>query len=358
LQSYPKTLLLVSHDRAFLNEVCTDIIHMDAQKLNYYKGDFNSFEVVRAELLKNQRRAYEADQAKRAHMQASCALSLPYEFIDKFRTNAKRASLVQSRIKALEKMEKVAEVADESLFSFKLPDPAPLSRPVLAIEGVSFGYDSSKILFNDVHFGVDLGSRIGILGPNGAGKSTLLNLILDKGIVPMRGIVKRHANLKLGSFTQHHAEQFDYRLNAVENMLKMFGGTQGSGLNTKKGLEEQDARSFLGQFAITGPLALQPLKFLSGGQKSRVAFAALAYSKPDILLLDEPTNHLDVNTCDALVDALKSYKGGIMVVSHDQHFISNVCDELWVVGSGKCRRYPGDFDSYKQDIIAQRKAKH
>ncbi|CAN0318728.1 unnamed protein product, partial [Discosporangium mesarthrocarpum] len=240
VQSYPKTLLLVSHDRQFLNEVTTDIIHFHSKKLNYYKGDYDSFVTVRTELARNQKRAFEAQKAKKEHMQ---------EFIDKFRCNAKRASLVQSRIKALDKMEEMEDVEEEAKLTINLPEPGAIGRPIVQVEGVSFGYTPDKILFQDVHFGVDLDSRVGILGPNGAGKSTLLNVILDR-LRPVKGDVRRNANLRVAHFTQHAAEQFDYRLNSVDNMLKIFPGIQ-----------EQEMRTFLGRFNITGPLAVRPLKF-------------------------------------------------------------------------------------------------
>ncbi|CAM9838240.1 unnamed protein product [Ascophyllum nodosum] len=335
VQNYPKTLLLVSHDREFLNEVSTDIIHFTSKKLNYFKGNYDTFVNVRTEQAKNQRRAYEASASKKQHMQ---------EFIDKFRSNAKRASLVQSRIKALDKMEDVEEVEEEAKVIINLPEPGPIGRPIVQVEGVTFGYDPSRPLFSNVHFGVDLDSRIGIVGPNGAGKSTLLNLILDK-LRPLRGEVRRNGNLKIAHFTQHAAEQFDYRLNSVDNMTKIFPGVQ-----------EQEMRTFLGRFGITGPLAMRPLKFLSGGQKSRVAFAKLAWSKPHVVIMDEPTNHLDLETIEALIVALQGWKGGAMIVSHDQHFISQVCSELWVVGNGEVAKYPGEFKDYKNDQIAKRKA--
>jgi ATP-binding cassette subfamily F protein 3 len=267
LKGYPKTLLLVSHDRSFLNEVASDIILLHKLKLHYYKGNYTTFESVRTEQIKNLKRQFEAEKAKREHMQ---------EFIDKFRYNAKRASLVQSRIKALDKMEEMEEIEEEIPFTFSLPEPSPIGAPILTVESVSFGYDASRsLLLEHVDFGIDMKSRIGIVGPNGCGKSTLLNLILDK-LRPISGAVRRNSHLRIGTFTQHHAEQFDYRLGAVENMMHLFPGVQ-----------EQEMRSFLGQFRLSGPLALRPLKFLSGGQKSRVAFAALAWTRPHIVILDE-----------------------------------------------------------------------
>eukprot|EP01084_Bolivina_argentea_P009055 16962_1 len=332
LKSYPKTVVVVSHDRAFLNEVATDIISMHDFKLHYYKGNFNIFESVRSEQLKNQKRAFEAEKAKREHMQ---------EFVDKFRCNAKRASLVQSRIKALDKMEEVEDVIEEEKFRFSLPEPTAIGSPILLqIESVSFGYDLTRdLVLSDVDFSIDIKTRIGILGSNGAGKSTLLNIILDK-LNPVSGIVKRNSHLRMASFTQHHAEQCDYRKTAIENMMARFVGSQ-----------EQEIRSFLGRFHLSGALATRPMKFLSGGQKSRYAFACLAYSQPHIIVLDEPTNHLDTETIDALVDASQAFKGGLICVSHDQYFINSVCEELYVINGGTCKKFNGAFNDYKDKCI-------
>ncbi|EJK76929.1 hypothetical protein THAOC_01278 [Thalassiosira oceanica] len=191
----------------------------------------------------------------------------------------------------------------------------------------------------EVNFGVDLDSRIGILGPNGAGKSTLLNLIMDR-LTPNRGSISRNGNLRIGHFTQHSADKFDLQLSAVENML-----------NTFQESDDQIMRSFLGKFQIQNTDALKPMMMLSGGQKSRVAFASLAYQKPHVIIMDEPTNHLDMESIDALVEAVKDFRGGLIVVSHDQHFITNTCGELWVVGEGRVTRFRGDFDDYKKETL-------
>ncbi len=311
LKGYKHTVLLVSHDRAFLNEVTTDIMDFKNKTLTYYRGNYDTFENVRTEKAKNQRRLYEANMAKRAHMQ---------DFIDKFRYNANRAALVQSRIKALEKLEVVEPPEEESTFRFHLPIPEPLGRPVINIERVTFGYpkreeikaaaaaaakkaeevggedgeggdaaapvvpppptfppkkvELGKILFSDVDFGVDLETRIGIVGANGAGKSTLLNLILDK-LRPTEGHIFRHHNLRLASFTQHHGDQFDLRLSAVENFEAMFPKS-----------DTQELRGLVGRFGLSGNDAMKPMRFLSGGQKSRAAFALLAHRKPHIVILD------------------------------------------------------------------------
>mmetsp|Transcript_16138 Transcript_16138/g.38699 ORF Transcript_16138/g.38699 Transcript_16138/m.38699 type:complete len:804 (-) Transcript_16138:121-2532(-) len=343
LQSYRHTIIVVSHDRSFLNEVCTDTIEFAKRKLTYYKGDYDTYVKTSDEMVKNSMRVYQAYQDKRAHMM---------EFINKFRASAARAKLVQSRVKMVEKMDLEAPVpvSVEAMWRFSIPNPAPLGRPIISIDDVWFDYAAvdeasgakktkEEWILQQVNFGVDLDSRIGILGPNGAGKSTLLNLIMDK-LVPNRGSISRNGNLRIGHFTQHSADKFDLQLSAVENMLNLFEGTDALVM-----------RSFLGKFQIQGTDATKPMMMLSGGQKSRVAFSSLAYQKPHVIIMDEPTNHLDMESIDALVEAVKDFRGGLIVVSHDQHFITNTCGELWVVGEGSVVRYRGDFNAYKKETL-------
>jgi len=337
LTEYKHTVVIVSHDRGFLNEVCTDIIEFKTKQLHYYKGNYDTYVRTAEEALKNQMRVYQAYQDKRAHMM---------DFIDKFRANAKRASIVQSRIKAVEKMDLEAPeaVEVESVWRFSIPNPEPLGRPIISIDDVTFDYKpegkkESEYILQEVNFGVDLDSRIGILGANGAGKSTLLNLITDK-LHPQSGHVSRNGRLRIGMFTQHSADKFDLHLSAVENMLSLFPDAA-----------DQAMRSFIGKFQIQGDEAIKPMLMLSGGQKSRVAFAALAYQRPHVIIMDEPTNHLDMESIDALVEAVKDFRGGLMVVSHDQYFITNTCRDLWVVGDGKATKFRGDFDVYKEETL-------
>lgn len=338
LQNYPHTVIIVSHDRGFLNEVCTDTIEFKRKKLTYYRGNFDTYVRLRDEQTKNALRVYEAYQTKRAHMM---------EFIEKFRANAKRATMVQSRIKTVEKMDAEAPepVIVDPVWRFSIPASEPLGRPIISIDDVSFDYAATKpdgskkkesdYLLQKVNFGVDLASRIAILGANGQGKTTLLNLIMGQ-IRPLNGSVTVNGGLRIGHFTQHHADNFDLSLSAVENML-----------NTFEKAEDQEMRSFLGKFQIQGSDALKPMRLLSGGQKSRVAFAALAYRKPHVLIIDEGSNHLSMEAADALVEAIQAFKGGLMVVSHDQYFVSNTCTELWVVDGGQATRFRGTFDEYK-----------
>lgn len=286
LQHYRHTLIVVSHDRSFLNEVCTDTIEFKDKKLGYYKGDYDTYVKTAEENVRNCMRVYQAYKDKREHMM---------EFINKFRASASRARLVQSRVKAVEKMDLEAPdpVVAETLWRFSIPNPAPLGRPIISIDDVWFDYvpvdeatgtkkPKDEWILQEVNFGVDLDSRVGILGPNGAGKSTLLNLIMDQ-LTPNKGSLSRNGGLRIGHFTQHSADKFNLQLSAVENMLNLFPGT-----------DDQVMRSFLGKFQIQGSDALKPMMMLSGGQKSRVAFASLSYQKPHVIIMDEPTNHLDM----------------------------------------------------------------
>jgi ATP-binding cassette subfamily F protein 3 len=278
LQSYKKTILLVSHDRAFLNDICTDIVLIKDLKLTYYRGNYDAFEDTRKEALLVQQRTHEAQMVKVQHMQ---------EFVDRFRYNAKKASLVQSRIKAIEREQVVDAVVDDTDgFKFVFEDCGQLGRPVIQLQDVTFGYevkDGKKVpLFHNVELGIDQDSRVALVGPNGAGKSTLLNLIM-RTITPDSGYISVNSKLRLGVFTQHHMDSFDLKLSALDNMMARWPLSK-----------EQDLRSHLGKYEICGNDAIKPLKFTSGGQKSRVAFACLTYSKPHVVLLDEPTNHVSI----------------------------------------------------------------
>jgi ATP-binding cassette, subfamily F, member 3 len=343
LETYRHTLIVVSHDRGFLNEVCTDIVLFKNRKLTYYRGNFDTFVKLRDEQTKNAMRQFQAYQSKREHMM---------EFIDKFRANAKRATMVQSRIKAVEKMDAEAPppVEVDSVWRFSIPNSEPLGRPIISVNDVSFDYNpirpdgtkksESEFLLQRVNFGVDLTSRIAVLGANGMGKTTLLNLIMGK-LKPLGGSVTINSGLRIGHFTQHSADNFDLHQSALENLLTMFDEA-----------EDQEMRSHLGKFQIQGNDALKPMMLLSGGQKSRVAFAALAYKKPHVLVVDEGSNHLSMEAVDALIEAMNDFKGGIMVVSHDSHFVSNTCSELWVVHEGHTTRFRGDFNEYKTHTSA------
>ncbi|EOY25102.1 PREDICTED: ABC transporter F family member 3 isoform X1 [Theobroma cacao] len=328
LVKWPKTFIVVSHAREFLNTVVTDIIHLQGQKLSAYKGDYDTFEKTRQEQVKNQQKAIEANERARSHMQA---------FIDKFRYNAKRASLVQSRIKALERMEHVDEIVNDPDYKFEFPTPDDRpGPPIISFSDASFGYPRGPTLFKNLNFGIDLDSRIAMVGPNGIGKSTILKLIAGE-LQPSSGTVFRSAKVRIAVFSQHHVDGLDLSSNPLLYMMRCYPG-----------VPEQKLRAHLGSFGVTGNLALQPMYTLSGGQKSRVAFAKITFKKPHIILLDEPSNHLDLDAVEALIQGLVLFQGGILMVSHDEHLISGSVDELWVVSEGKVSPFHGTFQDYKK----------
>ncbi|ORZ31800.1 P-loop containing nucleoside triphosphate hydrolase protein [Catenaria anguillulae PL171] len=298
LSKWPSTLLVVSHDREFLDTVVTDIMHQHDERLDVYKGNFSVFEKTSDERRKQAQREYEAQMQHRAHLQA---------FVDRWRYNAKRASQAQARMKILEKLPELEVPTEEISVTFQFPAPEKISPPILQMNEVDFGYSPDKLIVRNVNLDVQLTSRVAVVGPNGAGKSTVLKL-LTGGLDPLKGHVFRHGRLKFAFFSQHHEEY----------------------------------RRQLGCFGISGRVGLQPMGTLSGGQKSRVVFASLALQRPAILVLDEPTNHLDYMSVDSLAEALRNFGGGVLIVSHDQRFIDMCCNEIWVCDQGKLVKFAGD----------------
>jgi len=329
--SWENTILVVSHDRNFLNHVATDVIHLSPERtLVPYHGNYDSFEKTRMERLKNTQKAIESQERLRAHTQ---------KFIDKFRFNAKRASLVQSRIKMLKKMQSIPALIEESVCTFTFPEPEPLNPPLIACNDVTFFYDPGRVLFEKINFALDMDSRVALVGANGMGKTTLLKLITDQ-LAPKAGTLTVNRRIRFATFSQHHVDQLDMELSALEFFKQNWPN-------------EKDYRAHLGRYGISGELALQPIHTLSGGQKSRVVFALMGWIKPHFLILDEPTNHLDVETVDVLSLALNSFSGGIVLVSHDERLITSVCNELWVVGNGAVVPFDGDFDEYKKTVMKE-----
>ncbi|KAF6136188.1 hypothetical protein GIB67_001597 [Kingdonia uniflora] len=352
LLKWPKTFIVVSHAREFLNTVVTDVLHLHGQKLSAYKGDYDTFERTREEQQKNQNKAFESNERSRSHMQ---------DFIDKFRYNAKRASLVQSRIKALERMGHVDEVINDPDYKFEFPTPDDRpGPPIISFSDASFGYPGGPLLFRNLNFGIDLDSRIAMVGPNGIGKSTILKLISGE-LQPSSGTVFRSAKVRIAVFSQHHVDGLDLSSNPLLYMMRSFPAygklecewvKLGMGWylfgSRAQGVPEQKLRSHLGSFGVTGNLALQPMYTLSGGQKSRVAFAKITFKKPHIILLDEPSNHLDLDAVEALIQGLVLFQGGVLMVSHDEHLISGSVGELWAVSEGKVKPFDGTFQDYKK----------
>jgi len=327
LQGWGKSLVVVSHARSFLNSVCTDMLHFYDGTITRYKGDYDTFETTRSDQLKQQGRASERVEAQRAHMQA---------FVDKNRGNASKASMAQSRLKAMSRLEVVAAIMDDPSLHFGFPEPEPLPTPILQLVDVGFNYPGKPALFQHVELGLDMESRVALVGPNGIGKSTLLKLILGE-LEPSSGEVKRHGRLRMGRFTQHHVDQLDLGKSALDSFLAMYPGTP-----------PLEIRKHLGTMGMGGPEALQKMGTLSGGQKSRIAFAQIMWQKPHVLLLDEPTNHLDLDAVEALIHALLDFKGGLLVISHDEHLVSSICGELWVAEPGRVAVYKDSFENWRE----------
>ncbi|KAI5810138.1 P-loop containing nucleoside triphosphate hydrolase protein [Peziza echinospora] len=335
LQGYPSTVLVVSHDRAFLNEVATDIIHQHSERLDYYKGgNFDAFYATKEERRKTARREYENQMAYRKHLQI---------FIDKFRYNAAKSSEAQSRIKKLEKLPQLEAPEDEYTVAFKFPEVEKLSPPIIQMTAVSFSYNPGTAvpIVRNVDLDVQLDSRIGIVGPNGAGKTTVLKLLMGK-LTPTEGLISQNPRLRIGFFAQHHVDALDLTMSAVGFCAKQFPGKT-----------DEEYRRHLGAFGITGTTGLQKMELLSGGQKSRVAFSLLSLSRPHILVLDEPSNHLDVEAMDALSLALREFQGGVLMVSHDVTMLKAVCKRLWVCDNGTVEKFDGTIDDYKKRIMEQ-----
>ncbi|TPX31762.1 hypothetical protein SeMB42_g07706 [Synchytrium endobioticum] len=311
-QRWSATLLVVSHDRSFLDAVTTDILHLHGGLLEPYRGNFSQFLGTHAEKRKNQLREYESQLQYRAHLQA---------FIDRWRYNANRAAQAQSKIKILEKLPPLEpppkdemdglatdEVTGENIY-FRFPEAEKLSPPILQMNDVSFGYTQNRLILKKVSLDLQMDSKIAIVGPNGAGKTTLVRLITEE-VAPMNGIIHRHGRLRMALFSQHHVDQLDLAYSAVHFLQSRFPGRT-----------EEEYRRVLARYGLTGTTALQPIGTLSGGQKSRVVFAWMALSNPHVLILDEPTNHLDMSSIDALAAGLRKFNGGIIIVSHDQRFL-------------------------------------
>ena len=324
LKGYRGTLLLISHDREFLDAICTNIAHIEMSRLTMYGGNYSTFEITRAEKLSQQQSAYEKQKREREHMQ---------RYVDRFRAQATKARQAQSRLKALERMEVIAPAHVDSPFSFHFRDPEKMPDRLLNMVGVSVGYGEKTIISN-VRLQIMPGERIGLIGPNGAGKSTLIKFLA--GNLPAQsGDYWQAADLKIGYFAQHQLEQLKVDESPLQHLRHL-----------DKQAREQDLRNFLGGFAFHGERVDEAVAPFSGGEKARLALALLIYQRPNLLLLDEPTNHLDLDMRLALSMALQEFTGAMVIVSHDRHMLKTVTDELILVDSGKATEFDGDLDDY------------
>jgi ATP-binding cassette subfamily F protein 3 len=331
LKSYPGTLLVISHDRDFLDSVCSHIAELADSQLTLYTGNYSQYETARAERLLGQQAAFEKQQRKIAHLES---------FITRFKAKASKARQAQSRIKALEKLERVSAAHVDSPFDFAFECPDNLPNPLLRLDLASAGYGSTPILSN-MNLSVEAGSRIGLLGVNGAGKSTLVKLLAGD-LAPLTGQCIPAQTLRIGYFAQHQLETLRTDQTPIWHLQKI-----------APDVREQELRNFLGGFNFRGEAALSPVGPMSGGEKARLALALIVWQKPNLLLLDEPTNHLDLEMRHALTMALQDFTGALIVVSHDRALLESTTDRFWLVHSGKVEVFDGDLEDYRAWRLAQ-----
>jgi ATP-binding cassette subfamily F protein 3 len=340
LQRYTGTLLVISHDREFLDAITGVTLHLEDARLTRYGGNYTTFEEMRAERLSQQAAAYARQQERIAHLQ---------RFIDRFKAKATKAKQAQSRVKALDRMERLAPVLTASDFSFEFREPQSLPNPMLALSGVVVGYRganddvSDKPIVHGINRTVLAGQRIGILGANGQGKSTFVKTIA-RTHPPLAGTIVEGKGLAIGYFAQQEMDLLHADDTPLQHMMRL-ARTVGPEAR------EQDLRDFLGQFRFVGDMVHQSVGTLSGGEKARLVLGSLVWQRPNLLLLDEPTNHLDLTTREALSMALNEFEGTVMLVSHDRALLREVCDEFWLVTDGALQPFEGDLDDYQRWLL-------
>jgi ATP-binding cassette subfamily F protein 3 len=322
-------------------------LHIENQKLTRYGGNYSAFELLRARQIEQQQAAFAKQQDRIAHLQ---------KFIDRFKAKATKARQAQSRVKALERMEKIAPVLASAEFTFEFREPQNLPNPMLAIQDGSFGYEDAaggKVILSRVNRNVLAGQRIGILGANGQGKSTLVKTIA-RTMPPLAGTVTEGKGLAIGYFAQQELDVLRPQDTPLEHMVRL-AREQAAALGLSD--REQDLRNFLGQFLFTGDMVQQAVGTMSGGEKARLVLAMIVWQRPNLLLLDEPTNHLDLSTREALSVALNEFEGTVMLVSHDRALLRSVCDEFWLVGRGTVSPFDGDLDDYQRYLLDEAKGR-
>jgi len=343
LQSWKKTLLVVSHDQSFLDNICTDIIHLDSKKLYYYKGNYSLFKKMLVQTRSQQLKDFEKQERQLKALKSQGHSSKQAN--DKLGKRAEQKSKDKPRGRNQDPVDEDTTTGKELLTKpreyqvrFRFPSPPPLNPPVLGAYDMTFRYENRPPLFDKLNFGIDMASRVAIVGPNGVGKSTFLKLLMGV-LEPTKGEIRRNHRLRIGRFDQHAGEQFDLELSAVEHLRRSFN------------MPEQDARKTLGSVGLPGRAHLIKMKDLSGGQKARVALSDLAAREPDVLILDEPTNNLDIESIDALAEAINEFKGGVIIVSHDERLIRETECQLWVIEDKKINEIDGNFDDYRQELL-------
>ncbi len=325
LRRYPRTLMVISHDREFLDGTVDHVLHLEQGGARLYTGNYSDFERQRAERLQQQQSAHAREQAERTHLEA---------FINRFRAKATKARQAQSRIKRLEKLAGTEAVRSERAFEFRFPQPERLPQSMLKLEHVDAGYPPAAKILSDVRFSVQAGDRIGLLGPNGAGKSTLVKTLVGE-LAPMAGERHAHKDVAIGYFAQHTVENLRAGETPFDHLRELAPNAP-----------PQTLRDWLGKWHFAGERAFEPVDGFSGGERARLALALIAWDKPNLLVLDEPTNHLDLDMRGALADALNEYPGALVLVAHDRHLLGLVCDSFWRVADGRVEPFDGDLDDY------------
>ena len=354
LKKYQGTMLVISHDREFLDAVTDVTVHIEAAKLTRYGGNYSKFEDLRAEQMALQQGAFNKQQDKIAHLQ---------KFIARFKAKASKAKQAQSRVKALDRMEKIAPLLAEADFTFEFKEPANLPNPMLSMQNAYFGYPAPEdapegtpptVIVQNVSKSVLAGQRIGILGANGQGKSTLVKTVA-RALAPIEGEMLEGKGLNIGYFAQQELDVLRPADNPLEHMIRLVKEVTAAGKISGQQTREQDLRSFLGNFNFGGNMVKQAVGSMSGGEKARLVLCMIVWQRPNLLLLDEPTNHLDLATREALAMALNEFEGTVMLVSHDRALLRSVCDEFWMVSRGGVAPFDGDLDDYQRYLLDEAK---
>ena len=333
LMKYKGTLLIISHDRTILNNLCANIIHFDNKKLILYSGNYDNFIRTRNQQKQVLERSYQKQEQKREKLQ---------KFIDRFRYKASKAKQAQSRIKQLEKLEDVDLLKDTASLHISFPQVKELASPLINMEDVSVGYGEKTIL-SKLNLSIERDDKIALLGKNGNGKSTFAKLLSGR-LKAKDGEMRLTPKLKVGYFAQHQAEELPLDITALEYMQSLMPEQN-----------ETQIRSYLAKFGIEQEKSLRKIEVLSGGEKSRLLFAVMSLQEPELLILDEPTNHLGIESRESLIDALNEYNGAVILITHDLHLVEFVADDLWLVSRGRCQAYDGDIDDYKALILSEDK---
>ncbi|MEZ5803580.1 MAG: ABC-F family ATP-binding cassette domain-containing protein [Rhizobiaceae bacterium] len=338
LSRYPHTVLLISHDRDLLNRAVSSIVHLDQQKLTFWRGGYDQFERQRSEQLELQEKSRIKQEAQRKHLQS---------FVDRFRAKASKARQAQSRIKALEKMKPIAAVITDSVRPFSFPEPVKtVASPIIAIDGVNVGYQPGKPILKRLNLRIDADDRIALLGANGNGKSTFAKLLSGR-LKADGGTMTIAPGLKVGMFAQHQLDDLRPEENAYEHVRRLMPDAP-----------EAKVRARVAQFGLATEKMNTAAKDLSGGEKARLLMGLSAFEGPNLFILDEPTNHLDIDSRESLIHALNDFPGAVILISHDRHLIEATADRLWLVKDGSVKPYDGDMADYRRDVVGDAADRH